>query len=123
MKRMLAMTAAAAILLTGCSEINSTIDKAQACLEAPKILTDLGAELTRLKDDPEAMNKALDDSAAKLNDLADKASNTTIKEATDNLAAELGKINVNSVNEAVDTVQKVSSETVTYLDELRKACS
>ncbi|GAA4069003.1 hypothetical protein GCM10022248_41650 [Nonomuraea soli] len=117
------MTAAAAILLTGCSEINNTIDKAQACLEAPKILTDLGAELTRLKDDPEAMNKALDDSAAKLNDLADKASNTTIKEATDNLAAELGKINVSSVNEAVDTVQKVSSETVTYLDELRKACT
>jgi ABC-type transporter Mla subunit MlaD len=123
MKRMLAMAAAAAILLTGCSEINSTIDKAQACLEAPKILADLGAELTRLKDDPQAMNKALDDSAAKLNDLADKAANTTIKEATDNLATELGQINVTSVNEAVDTAQKVTGETATYLDQLRKACS
>lgn len=123
MKRMFALTAVAAVFLTGCGEINSTIDKAQACLEAPKILADLGADLTRLQDDPAAMNKALDDSAAKLNDLAASASNTTIKEATDNLASELGKINVGSVNEAVDTAQRVTSDTATYLDQLRQACT
>ncbi|WP_240506528.1 hypothetical protein [Thermoactinospora rubra] len=126
MKRMrasLILVAAAAFLAGGCSEVNSTIDKAQACLEAPKILQELGAEIARLRDDPQAMDKAIDDAAAKLNNLADKASNTTLKEATDNLAGELSKINVTTANEAVDAVQKVGSESAAYLEQIAKACS
>lgn len=112
-----------AVFLAGCGEVNDTIDKAQACLEAPKILTDLGAKITQLKDDPKAMDKAISDAADKLNGVADKAANTTLKEATDNLAGSLSKINVQDVNDAVDAAQKVGTETATYLEKLAKACS
>ncbi|WP_214320022.1 hypothetical protein [Nonomuraea sediminis] len=111
------------VFLAGCGQVNDTIDKAQACLEAPKILTDLGAKISKLKDDPKAMDKALDDAANKLNDVADKAANTTLKQATDDLANTLSKIDVNSVNDAVDAVQKVGNETADYLQKVAKSCA
>ncbi|MFG3436437.1 hypothetical protein ACGF0J_04245 [Nonomuraea sp. NPDC047897] len=111
------------VLAAGCAEVNSTIDKAQACLEAPKIITELGAEIAKYQNDPQAMDKAIDDAAGKLNEVADKASNTTLKEATDNLATTLGDINVTNVNDAVDAAQKVTTDTAAYLDRIRQACS
>ncbi|WP_101784475.1 hypothetical protein [Nonomuraea indica] len=111
------------VLAAGCAEVNTTIDKAQACLEAPKIITELGADIAKYKDDPQAMDKAIGDAAGKLNEVADKASNTTLKEATDNLATTLGDINVQNVNDAVDAAQKVTSDTAAYLDRIRQACS
>ncbi|NUR90036.1 MAG: hypothetical protein HOY71_38675 [Nonomuraea sp.] len=113
----------AAILLAGCAEVNSGIDKAQACVQAPKIVADLGVEIAKLKDDPKAMDKAIDDASNKLNDVADKAANTTLKQATNDLVAELSKINVDSVNQAVDAIQKVGGETTDYLQKVAKACS
>ncbi|MEU7852583.1 hypothetical protein [Nonomuraea sp. NPDC049141] len=110
------------VLAAGCGEVNNTIDKAQSCLEAPKIVTELGAKITQLKDDPKAMEKALDDSAAKLNEVADKAANTTLKEASDDLAKTLSGIDVKDVNGAVDAVQKVGTETATYLKTVAQAC-
>jgi methyl-accepting chemotaxis protein len=110
------------VLAAGCGEVNNTIDKAQSCLEAPKIVTQLTADLARFKDDPKAMDKALDEGAAKLNDVADKASNTTLKEASDDLAKTLGSIDVNDVNDAVNAVQKVGTETAAYLEKVAKAC-
>ncbi|MEV0345845.1 hypothetical protein AB0H88_08760 [Nonomuraea sp. NPDC050680] len=110
------------VFAAGCGEVNNTIDKAQSCLEAPKIVTELGAKLADLKNDPQAMEKALDDSAAKLNDVADKAANTTLKQASDDLATTLSGINVKDVNGAVDAVQKVGSETAAYLEKVAKAC-
>jgi hypothetical protein len=111
------------VLAAGCGEVNQTIDKAQACLEAPKIVTELVADVTRLKDDPQAMDKAIDDAAAKLNGVADQAANTTLKEATDDLATTLGNIDVNDVNDAVDAVQKIGTDTAAYLEKVRQACS
>ncbi|MBT2227240.1 hypothetical protein KLK06_15420 [Nonomuraea sp. NEAU-A123] len=110
------------VLAAGCGEVNNTIDKAQSCLEAPKIVTELATKVAQLKDDPKAMEKALDDSAAKLNEVADKAANTTLKEASDDLAKTLSGIDVKDVNGAVDAVQKVGSETATYLETVAKAC-
>lgn len=110
------------VLAAGCGEVNNTIDKAQSCLEAPKIVTELVSKVGQLKDDPQAMDKALDDSAAKLNEVADKAANTTLKEASDDLAKTLSGINVKDVNDAVDAVQKVGSETATYLKTVAEAC-
>ncbi|MFI7133801.1 hypothetical protein ACIBQ1_49555 [Nonomuraea sp. NPDC050153] len=114
---------AVCVFAAGCGEVNSTIDKAQACLEAPKIVADLGAQLKTLADDPKAMDKALDDAATKLNDVADKAANTTIKEASDDLAKTLGGINVNDVNDAVDATQKVLTESAAYAEKVAKACT
>ncbi|MEU8246079.1 hypothetical protein [Nonomuraea sp. NPDC048916] len=111
------------VLAAGCGEVNNTIDKAQACLEAPKIVADLGAEIAKLKDDPQAMEKALDDAAGKLNGVADKAANTTLKEASDNLASTLSAIDVKDVNDAVDAVQKVGTDTAAYLEKVAQACS
>ncbi|MEV0387308.1 hypothetical protein [Nonomuraea sp. NPDC050643] len=111
------------IAAAGCSEVNSTIDKAQACIQAPKIITDLGAQIAQLTDDPKAMDKAIDDAAAKLNDVADSASNTTLKEASDNLATTLTGITVNDVNDAVDAAQKVTTEGAAYVEQVAKACS
>ncbi|MEV4179760.1 MULTISPECIES: hypothetical protein [unclassified Nonomuraea] len=114
---------ASCVLVAGCSEVNSTIDKAQACLEAPKIIADLGAQISQLTNDPQAMDKALDDAAAKLNGVADKAANTTIKEASDDLAATLTGITVNDVNDAVDAAQKVTADGAAYVEKIAQACS
>ena len=111
------------VFAAGCGEVNNTIDKAQACLEAPKIITDLGAQITKLTDDPQAMDKALDDAATKLNGVADKAANTTLKEASDDLAKTLSGINVTNVNDAVDAAQKVTTESAAYVEKVAKACS
>ncbi|MCF6475062.1 hypothetical protein FAF44_42835 [Nonomuraea sp. MG754425] len=113
----------AGVLAAGCGEVNNTIDKAQACLEAPKIITELGAELSRLTNDPQAMDKAIDDAAAKLGGVADQAANTTLKEASDKMAGTLTSINVNDVNDAVDAVQKVTSESAAYVEKVAQACS
>ncbi len=114
---------ASCVLAAGCSEVNSTIDKAQACLEAPKIVAELGAEIAKLTNDPQAMDKALDDAATKLNDVADKAANTTIKEASDNLAATLSGITVKDANDAVDAVQKVGADGAAYVEKITQACT
>jgi len=111
------------VLAAGCGEVNNTIDRAQACLEAPKIVADLTAQLSSLANDPQAMEKALDGTAAKLNDVADKAANTTIKEASDNLATTLAGLDVTDANGAVDAVQKVGTETAAYLQKVTEACT
>ncbi|MEV1178997.1 hypothetical protein [Nonomuraea sp. NPDC049784] len=114
---------AVCVFAAGCGEVNNTIDKAQACIEAPKIVTELGAQVTKLTDDPKAMDKALDDAAAKLNDIADKAANTTIKQASDDLAKTLSGISVKNVNDAVDAAQKVATESAAYVEKVTKACT
>ncbi|MGN9844659.1 hypothetical protein ACTMTI_41685 [Nonomuraea sp. H19] len=114
---------ALAVFAAGCGEVNSTIDKAQACLEAPKIVTELGTQVTKLTGDPQAMDKALDDAAAKLNDVADKAANTTIKEASDDLAKTLSGISVTNANEALDAAQKVATDSAAYVEKVTKACT
>jgi ABC-type transporter Mla subunit MlaD len=111
------------IVAAGCGEVNDGIDKAQACLEAPKIVTELGAKISTLTDDPKAMDQAIEDAAGKLNNVADKAANTTLKQASDDLAKTLGNIDVNDVNDAVDAAQKVGRDTATYLEKVAKACS
>ncbi|GAA3706678.1 hypothetical protein GCM10022224_085250 [Nonomuraea antimicrobica] len=114
---------ASAAFAAGCSDVNNTIDKAQACLEAPKIIADLGTQIASLTNDPQAMDKALDDAAAKLNGVADTAANTTLKEASDSMASTLTGITLNDVNDAVDAVQKVTAEGAAYVEKVAQACS
>jgi len=111
------------VFAAGCGEVNDTIDKAQACLEAPKIVTDLAAQVKNLTDDPKAMEQALDDAAGKLNDVADKAANTTLKQATEDMAKTRAAIDVKDVNDAVDAAQKVGTEAVDYASQIAKACT
>ncbi|WP_049562892.1 hypothetical protein [Nonomuraea sp. SBT364] len=111
------------VFAAGCGEVNDTIDRAQACLEAPKIIGELTAQLGSLVNDPQAMEKALDGTAAKLNEVADSAANTTIKEASDNLATTLSGLNVQSANDAVDAVQKVGTDAAAYVQKVSSACT
>lgn len=117
---------AAVLLLTGCSELQQVsdgVDKAQQCVQAAGIVTDTVKKLTTLADDPAAVEKALNDGATKLGDLADKASNTTLKQAADDVSERLNNFNVNDAQSAVDAVQKAGSESVAWIRQLTEACS
>ena len=111
------------IFATGCSELNATVDKAQVCLEAPKIVTETVGNVSSLLNDPPALQRELDSAGRKLGDLASKASDTTLREATNDLATSLGKLNVNSAAEAAGAIEKVGTDTAAYLTKLKNACS
>ncbi|GAB2455727.1 hypothetical protein GCM10027187_25020 [Streptosporangium sandarakinum] len=123
----LAAAALAAVLVTtGCSELQEVsqgVDKAQQCLQATGIVTDTVRKVSGLTDDPAALEKALNDGAAKLGDLADQAANTTLKEAADGVAADLRKVNVTDVNSAVDAAQKTAADSARWVEQLSSACS
>ncbi|MFF0576288.1 hypothetical protein [Streptosporangium saharense] len=117
---------AAVLLLTGCSELQQVsdgVDKAQQCVQAAGIVTDTVKKLTTLADDPAAVEKALNDGATKLGDLADKASNTTLKQAADDVSERLKNFDVNDAHSAVDAVQKAGTESVAWIRQLTEACS
>ncbi|MEO3812810.1 hypothetical protein ABGB17_27735 [Sphaerisporangium sp. B11E5] len=114
-----ASAVAAVILVSGCS----TLDKAQACIEANKVITDTAAKVSSLVNDPEAMEKALNDGAAKMNDVAEKAGNTTLNQALQNLADSLNKLDVNSAAEAAQAAQKVATDTAQALRAIAEECT
>ena len=124
--RTLVSFSAAAILMTGCSEVQEVtgaVDKAQACLEATKIVGEMTSKVASLRDNPEQLEKALNDSAAKLEDTAAKAGDTTLTEALNGLAGVYQSINITDVNSAVDAAQKATTETAKYLSDITAACA
>ncbi|MCG5214129.1 hypothetical protein [Streptosporangium sp. KLBMP 9127] len=124
--RTLVSFSAAAILMTGCSEVQEVtgaVDKAQACLEATKIVGEMTSKVASLRDNPEQLEKALNDSAAKLEDTAAKAGDTTLTEALNGLAGVYQSIDITDVNSAVDAAQKATTETAKYLSDITAACA
>ncbi|MEU9884108.1 hypothetical protein [Sphaerisporangium sp. NPDC051011] len=120
--RFLPLAAVAAIgftVLTGCS----TVDKAQACIEANKTLADMGAKITGVAGDPAAMEKALKDGAAKLEDVAGTAGNTTLNEALQSLADSLKKLNIDNPEEAAAAAQKVATDTARTVRTIAEECT
>ncbi|MFI6511277.1 hypothetical protein ACIBCT_27025 [Streptosporangium sp. NPDC050855] len=120
-----ASAVAAALLVTGCSEIQQVsqgIDKAQQCVQAAGIVTETASKVSGLLNDPAGMEKALNDGGAKLGDLADKASNTSLKEAADGVSNTLQGFNVTDANSAVDAAQKVATDSVGWVQQLTNAC-
>ncbi|MEU1731850.1 hypothetical protein [Streptosporangium sp. NPDC020145] len=117
---------AAVLLLSGCAEIQQVsdgVDKAQQCVQAAGIVTDTVKKLATLADDPGAAEKALNDGAAKLGELADKASNTTLKQAADDVSESLKNLDVTDAQSAVDAVQKAGNDSVAWIRKLTEACS
>lgn len=119
--RLLSLAAAAALVLpvAACS----TLDKAQACLESSRIVTETIARVRALGDDPAAMKKALDDGADRLNDIADKVGNTTLNEALTDLSRTLQGISVNDVNDAIDAAQKVVTDGARAAERIARECT
>ncbi|GII83274.1 hypothetical protein Ssi03_12640 [Sphaerisporangium siamense] len=121
--RLLPLAAAAAVgftvLTTGCS----TVDKAQACIEANRVLADTATKISGLVDDPKAMEQALRDGATKLEGVADKAGNTTLNEALQDLADTFKKLNIDDANAAVDAAQKVATDTARTVNTIAQECT
>ncbi|MER5622108.1 hypothetical protein [Streptosporangium sp. NPDC002544] len=116
---------AAALITTGCSEIQEVsqgIDKAQQCVQAAGIVTETVSKVSGLLNDPAAMEQALKDGGTKLGDLADKAANTSLKEAADSVSNTLEGFNVPDANSAIDTAQKVATDSVRWVEQLTGAC-
>ncbi|GAA1273479.1 hypothetical protein GCM10009677_28350 [Sphaerisporangium rubeum] len=110
---------AAVVLVTGCS----SLDKAQGCIEANKVISDTAAKVGSLVNDPEAMEKALRDGATKLEDVADKAGNTTLNEALQKLADSIGKLDVNNAADAAQAAQKVATDAAQALRTVAEECT
>ncbi|GII54634.1 hypothetical protein Pth03_30230 [Planotetraspora thailandica] len=113
-----ALTAAFVMTISGCA----AADKAQTCVEAPKVLSDTISKIGAVADDPEAMRKEISDGAARLDDLAAKAGDTTLKEALDGMANTLKNLNVDDANAAVDAAQKVATDGANYVKDVAQAC-
>jgi hypothetical protein len=111
---------AVSVLLTGgCA----AADKAQACLEAPKVIGETVSKVAGLADDPKALEKELDDAAAKLDKLATDAGDTTLKEALQGLADSFQKLNVDNANAAVDAAQQAATDGAVSLKRVAAACT
>ncbi|GLW11844.1 hypothetical protein Misp01_69720 [Microtetraspora sp. NBRC 13810] len=124
--RVLLTTSAAALTLTGCGElqeISGTVDKAQACLEATQVTTQIVGQLTSLRDNPEQLNQALDEAATKLEGAAAKAGDTTLQEALEGLANSYQNLDITDVNSAVDAAQKAATDTARYVSDITAACT
>ncbi|PZG39951.1 hypothetical protein C1I98_22940 [Spongiactinospora gelatinilytica] len=117
---------AVAVLLTGCGElqeVSGTVDKAQACLEATKIAGEITSKAVSLANNPQELEKALNDAATKLEDGAAKAGDTTLREAMEGLAKSYQNLDISDVNSAVDAAQRAAADTAKYLGDITQACS
>lgn len=113
-----AACAAAVLLASGCA----SADKAQTCAEATQVISRTVSEIGKVADDPAAMRKKLEDGAADLEDMANKAADTTLRDALQGLADNLQKLDVDDANAAVDAAQKVATDGAAYLRKVSEAC-
>ncbi|GLX03674.1 hypothetical protein Misp03_06010 [Microbispora sp. NBRC 16548] len=113
-----AACAAAVLLASGCA----SADKAQTCAESTRLITQTISEIGKVVDDPAAMRKKIEDGAADLEDMANKAADTTLRDALQGLADSLKKLDVDDANAAVDAAQKVATDGASYLREVSRAC-
>ncbi len=121
--RFLPLAAAAVIglgvLTTGCS----SVDKAQSCIEANKVISETGAKIASVVNDPKAMEQALKDGADKLEKVADEAGNTTLNEALQKLADNFKKLNADDADQAARTAQKVATDTAQAIKSIAEECT
>ncbi|MEU8172670.1 hypothetical protein AB0C14_07325 [Microbispora hainanensis] len=113
-----AACAAAALFASGCA----TAEKAQTCAEATQVVSRTISEIGAVVNDPDAMRKKIEDGAADLEDMANKAADTSLRDALQGLADSLQKLDVDDASAAVDAAQKVATDGATYLREVSQAC-
>ncbi|MBD3136874.1 hypothetical protein [Microbispora bryophytorum] len=113
-----AACAAAVLLASGCA----SADKAQTCAEATRLIGQTISGIGNVVDDPAAMRKKIEDGAADLEDMANKAADTTLRDALQGLADSLQKLDVKDANAAVDAAQKVATDGANHLREVSQAC-
>jgi uncharacterized protein YoxC len=107
------------LFATGCS----SVDKAQACIDGSKVIADTISQVGGLVNDPKQMEKALNDGAAKLGDVADKAGNTTVNQALKDLSDSIGKLNVSDANEAALAAARVAKDGAATAQKIAHECT
>ncbi|WP_214107043.1 hypothetical protein [Acrocarpospora catenulata] len=115
-----------AVLMTGCGlvgDAQDTAQKTQQCVEAVGIVTETVSKVTSLVDNPAEVEKTLNEGARKLQNLADQAADTTLREAAEGVADKLSGLNVKDANDAVDALQKLATDSLAWADTLTKACA
>ncbi|MBX6168880.1 hypothetical protein [Thermobispora bispora] len=117
-----ALTAFALLSATGCAETAETMDKARTCIEAPKAISETLDRVRRVVNDPDAMREEISAGITKLRDLADKAADTTLREALQGLTDRLERIQVSDVQQAAKAAAQVAKDTAEYLNKIREAC-
>lgn len=117
------LSLATAVVLTPAAAGCSTLDKAQACLESSKVVTETISRVRQLGNDPAEMERALNDAADRLNEIADRVGNTTLNDALSDLARSLEGINVRNVNDAVDAVQRVVTDGTAAAERIARECT
>lgn len=114
-----AVAAGLALSVTGCS----TIDKAQACIEANQVIAEVTKNVSDLLNDPAAMEKALTDGAARLDEVADTVGNTTLNEALSRLADSLGELTVEDAADAAEAVRRVGGDAAEAIEQIARECT
>ncbi|GGO18690.1 hypothetical protein GCM10010116_37600 [Microbispora rosea subsp. aerata] len=113
-----AACAAAVLLSSGCA----AADKAQSCAEATQVVSQTISAIGKAVDDPAAMRQKIEDGVTDLENMANKAADTTLRDALQGLADSLQKLNVDDANAAVDAAQKVATDGANYLSKVSEAC-
>ncbi|GII78724.1 hypothetical protein Sru01_37060 [Sphaerisporangium rufum] len=107
------------ISLTGCS----TADKAQACIEANNAISETGTKITQTLDDPKALEKALNDGAAKLKDVGKEVGDTSLNEALTKLANGWESLDVKNAEDAVKAGQQAAQDMTEAVTAIAKECT
>ncbi|MFO7253560.1 MAG: hypothetical protein DIU60_022675 [Actinomycetes bacterium] len=122
-RRSVRLLLAAAVLLAPAAAGCSTLDKAQACLESSRVVTETINRIREVGNDPAELERALNDAVERLEEIADKVGNTTLNEALTDLARTLEGITVRDVDDAIDAVQRVVTDGAAAAERIARECT
>ncbi|GII87676.1 hypothetical protein Ssi03_56660 [Sphaerisporangium siamense] len=94
----------------------------QQCLDAGGIVTSTVQKATALSEDPAGMEKALNDGAAKLAEVADKTSDDELKKAATEVAEKLKNLDVTNDDTAIKALEKLGTDSAKWAGQLIDAC-
>ncbi|GII67389.1 hypothetical protein Skr01_74740 [Sphaerisporangium krabiense] len=111
-----AATLTAFLVSAGCS------GGTQECLDAGGIVTDTVQKATAASENPAAMEKALNDGAAKLAALGEKAGDDDLKKAAAEVAEKLKNLDVTNDDTAIKALEKLGTDSAKWASQLIDAC-
>jgi hypothetical protein len=122
--RLATILAAAALAggLTACDAVRDTTNSAEAATEKTTICIDalkLSGFYPNLAN-PEQAAKDAKETARKLGDLADKAADSTLREALDNMSSKVAELTVEALDPA--NVASWTKEKISAVNEVSQAC-
>lgn len=102
--------------VAGCAEVSGAADKASICVDALKL-----AGFTPNLSDPAKAAADAERTSRELSELADKAADTTLRDALEGMADKVGELDVRDLDPS--TATRWAQEKATTLDTLTRACT